>query len=141
MASEFVYQPSDDESEKASNAYVMSLVAAITGVPLPIVNLIASLLFYLGNRRKTYFVRWHCTQALLSQLSLLFINSYGFWWTISVLFTEEKATNHYFAYVISAFVFNIAEYIATIYAAVQTRKGKHVQWWFFGPLTQLVCKP
>lgn len=141
MASEFVYQPSDDESEKASNAYVMSLVAAMAGVPLPIVNLIASLLFYLGNRRKTYFVRWHCTQALLSQLSLLFINSYGFWWTISVLFTEEKATNHYFAYVISAFVFNIAEYIATIYAAVQTRKGKHVQWWFFGPLTQLVCKP
>lgn len=141
MASEFVYQPSDDESEKASNAYVMSLVAAMAGVPLPIVNLIASLLFYLGNRRKTYFVRWHCTQALLSQLSLLFINSYGFWWTISVLFKDEKATNYYFAYVISALVFNIAEYIATIHAAVQTRKGKHVQWWFFGPLTQLVCKP
>src|SRR6188768_251444 len=93
----FPYVPGEHEAEKASNSYLMSLMAAIAGLPLPIVNLIATLVFYMNNRKGTYFVRWHCTQALLSQLSLLFINSFGFWWTISVLFGDETFSNSYFA--------------------------------------------
>lgn len=136
----FAYTPEEHESEKASNSYLMSLVAIIAGLPLPIINLIATLVFYLGNRKSSYFVRWHCTQALLSQVSMLFINSYGFWWTVSILFTEEKVTNNFIAYLIAAFVFNLAEFIATIYTAIQTRKGIHVEWWFYSNLTHLVCR-
>ena len=55
-----------------------------------IINLLATLIFYLGNRKGTYFVRWHCTQALLSQLSLLFMNSFGFWWTIEEFESVKK---------------------------------------------------
>jgi uncharacterized Tic20 family protein len=138
---EFVYKPEEHEVEKASNSYLMSLVAFIAGLPLPIINLIATLIFYLGNRKSTYFVRWHCTQALLSQLSMLFINSYCFWWTISIVFTEETITNSYIAYLIVVFVFNLTEFIATIYTAIQTRKGIHIKWWFYGDLTNLICKP
>jgi len=136
----FAYTPEEHEAEKASNSYLMSLVAIIAGLPLPIINLIATLVFYLGNRKSSYFVRWHCTQALLSQLSMLFINSYGFWWTVSILFTEEKVTNNFIAYLIAAFVFNLVEFIATIYTAIQTRKGIHVEWWFYSNLTHLVCR-
>jgi len=74
----FHYEPSEHEAEKASNSYVMSLIAIMGGLPLPIINLIATFVFYLGNRRGTYFVRWHCTQALLSQFVLLPFNSAGF---------------------------------------------------------------
>ena len=35
----FAYQPLDHELEAASNSYLMSLVAIIVGVPLPIINL------------------------------------------------------------------------------------------------------
>jgi uncharacterized membrane protein len=136
----FTYPPGEHEAEKASNSYLMSLIALIAGLPLPIINLVATLIFYLGNRKGTYFVRWHCTQALLSQLSLLFINSTGFWWTISIVFSDEIITSQYIAYMITAFLFNLTEFIATIYTAVQTRKGKHIQWWFYGDLTNLVCK-
>ncbi len=136
----FSYEPGEHEAEKASNSYLMSLIALIAGLPLPIINLIATLIFYLGNRKGTYFVRWHCTQALLSQLSMLFINSFGFWWTLSILFTEEITTSKYIAYIIAAIVFNLAEFIATIYTAIQTRKGIHVEWWFYGNLTNLICK-
>ena len=87
---QFNYEPGEHEAEAASNSYLMSLIAIIVGLPLPIINLIATLIFYIGNRKGTYFVRWHCTQALLSQLSMLFINSFGFWWTISIIFTDEK---------------------------------------------------
>ncbi|MFM7852048.1 MAG: DUF4870 domain-containing protein, partial [Flammeovirgaceae bacterium] len=123
------------------NSYLMSLIAVIAGLPLPIINLIATLIFYLSNRKDTYFVRWHCTQALLSQFSLLLMNSVGFWWTISVIFGSENATNSFIGYIITVFLFNVAEFIATIYTAITTRKGKHVSWWFYGDLTELICKP
>lgn len=138
----FAYEPGEHEAEKASNSYLMSLIAIMGGLPLPIINLLATLIFYLGNRKGTYFVRWHCTQALLSQISVLFINSYGFWWTVSIVFTSEQSiTNNYIAYIIAALIFNLSEFIATIYTAIQVRKGIHVSWWFYGSLSNLICKP
>ena len=138
---EFPYTPSEHESESGSNSYLMSVIAIIVGLPLPIINLVATAIFYLGNRKSTYFVRWHCTQALLSQLSMFFINSYGFWWTISIIFGDESITNSYIAYIISVIIFNLIEFITTIYTAIQIRKGIHIHWLFFGELTQLICKP
>lgn len=138
--SEFSYLPDDSESEKASNGYLMSVVAVIVGLPLPIINLIATTIFYLSHRKSTFFVRWHCTQTLLSQISLVCMNSVGVYWTINVLFRDEIVTNNYIAYIITVLLFNLTEFIATIYAATQVRKGKHIQWWLYGPLTNVICK-
>jgi O-antigen/teichoic acid export membrane protein len=137
----FPYTPNDYESEKASNSYLMSLVAVMIGLPLPIVNLLATALFYAGNRKGTYFVRWHCTQALLAQAITLMMNAAGVYWTLAIVFGSLHATNHYFAYIITIFLFNLLEFIATIYAAVRTRKRMHVVWWLFGPLADALVKP
>jgi len=140
MASEFAYIPDDYECERASNSYLMSVVAVIVGLPLPIINLIATGIFYLNNRKGTYFVRWHCTQALLSQILVVAMNSVGFYWTLSIIFRDRIVDNNYIAYIITILSFNLIEFIMTIYAADQTRKGKHIQWWLFGPLTNEICK-
>ena len=137
---QFNYQPGEHEAEASSNSYLMSLIAILAGLPLPIVNLIATLIFYLGNRKSTYFVRWHCTQALLSQLSMLFINSYAFWWTLFIIFYEKEMTSNYISYLIIVIIFNLIEFITTIYTAIKTRKGIHVEWWFYGALTNKICK-
>jgi hypothetical protein len=136
----FEYLPNEHEAEKASNSYIMSLVAIIGGFPLPIINLIATAIFYLGNRKGTYYVRWHCTQALLSQFFLLPFNSVGFWWTVSIIFSHETISSNYISYIITLFIFNLIEFIGTIYSAIVTRKGEHVEWWFIGGLTNLICK-
>lgn len=136
----FKYNPLDHEAESASNSYLMSMIAIIIGLPLPIINLLATLFFYLSNLKSTYFVRWHCTQALLSQLSVLFINSYAFWWSISILFSDEKLSSNYLAYILIVILFNLIEIITTIYTAIQTRKGIHVEWFFYGTLTNLICR-
>lgn len=141
MTSTFSYVPGEHEAEKASNSYLMSLVAVVAGLPFPIVNMLASLFFYLANRKGTYYVRWHCMQAFFSQLALLPVNSVSFWWTCSILFGSESASNHYFAYLFTVIIFNLLEFVSTIYAAIETRKGKHVEFWFFGNLTNLICKP
>jgi len=137
----FHYDPLEYERETASNSYVMSLVAIIAGMPIPILNLMATLIFYLGNRKGTYFVRWHCTQALVSQLLILVVNSIFFWWTISILFRDKEATDQYFAYLVIALLINLYEFIITLIAAINTRKGKHVEWWLFGSITDNIVKP
>ncbi len=138
---EFAYKPNEHEAEKASYSYLMSLIAVIVGLPIPIINLFATLFFYLANRKGTYYVRWHATQALLSQLSLVFINSYGFWWTVSIIFGDESVSNHYISYLFIVIIFNFTEFIATIYSSVQTRKGLHIHWWLYGDVTDIICKP
>ena len=140
LSGKFEYLPNEHEAEKASNSYIMSLVAIMGGFPLPIINLIATVIFYMGNRKGTYFVRWHCTQALLSQFFLLPFNSVGFWWTISIVFSHEMVSSNFIAYIITIFIFNLIEFIGTIYSAIVTRKGQHVEWWVIGGLTNLICK-
>jgi uncharacterized Tic20 family protein len=136
----FAYKPSEHEKERASNSYLMSLVALVAGLPLPIMNLLASIFFYLGNRKSTPFVKWHCTQALLAQLGLFFFNTAGFWWTISIVFDGNEVTNQYIAYIITIVGFNLVEFIFTLYLATQTRKGNHIEMYFFSDITNLICK-
>lgn len=137
----FVYQPMEHEAEKASNSYLMSLFAVMVGLPIPIINLIATFIFWINNKKGTYFVRWHCMHALLSQFSLLSVNSISFYWTISVIFNALPMTNSWIAWVMTAIIFNLAEIAITIQAAIKTRKGQHVYWTFFGPLTDTIVKP
>lgn len=136
----FKYKPYDSELERASNSYLMSLVAVLGGLPLPIMNLLASVFFYLGNRKSTAFVKWHCTQALLAQLGLFFFNTVGFWWTISIVFREGEFTNTYISYMLTVIGFNLLEFIFTLYLASQTRKGNHIEIYFFADITNLICK-
>jgi len=138
--STFYYRPNESELERASNSYLMSLVAVIGGLPLPILNLLASLFFYLGNRKSTPFVKWHCTQNLLSQFGLFFLNSTGFWWTFSIVFDDEKVTNYYVGYMITLVLFNLVEFISTIILASKTRKGIHAELFLFSDLTNLMIK-
>ena len=138
--STFYYRPNESELERASNSYLMSLVAVIGGLPLPILNLLASIFFYSGNRKSTPFVKWHCTQNLLSQFGLFFLNSTGFWWTVSIVFDDEKVTNYYVGYMITLVLFNLVEFISTIILASKTRKGIHAELFLFSDLTNLMIK-
>ncbi len=136
----FPYEPNESEMEKASNSYLMSLIAIMVGMPMPIVNLLATGIFYLGNRRGGYFTRWHCTQAMLSQITIFFVNAGAAGWTLYIFFGAGELSNYYIAYLITALLINLVEFIMTIYTAVKTRKGVHVEWWFWGPMTNAICK-
>lgn len=131
---------SETDLEKASNSYIMSLLAMFVGMPIPILNLFATLIFYFGNRKASRFVRWHCTQALLTQISLFAFNTISFWWTIGIITGELALSNYYFAYVIFVFLLNLIEIIQTIITATTIRKGNTVRWFFYGHLVNLILK-
>lgn len=130
----------EHEAEKASNAYLMSLVVVMVGMPLPIINVIATLIFLVSNHQSTYFVRWHCLQALFSQLTLFGFNAVFFWWTIGILLFDKPVSNYYFYYLIVVFVLNVVEFIATIYTAMETRQGRDVRWWPYANWIDAICK-
>lgn len=126
------------ETERASNSYLMSIIFITFSLGIPIINLIATIVFYFVNKKSTNFVRWHCIQAMLSQLSLFFINTIFVIWVI-LLFTKVFDINDMFiAFTITVLFFNFLEFLSTISAAIKTRKGIHVKWLFYGPLTDYI---
>ncbi|TRW27340.1 hypothetical protein FMM05_01490 [Flavobacterium zepuense] len=147
------------ELEQASNSYLMAVVSVIAGLPLPIINVIASFFFYLAHRNASYFVRWHCIQSVLSQAVMIPFNSIAFAWTLKIMFNnsqdflEQDTPNHYtfsgmFAseffdslslyyvlYISIIILLNIVEFFAVITTAAQVRKGKNVRWFLIANIT------
>ena len=73
ISQEFVELPQPDqlssrEKEDGMGAYLMMFAAFAVGLPLPVVNLIAALIYYSINRKKGRFVHFHCLQSFLSQI-------------------------------------------------------------------------
>ena len=112
-----------EEQEKASNAYIMSLIAVVVGLPMPIINLIATGLFYFLSRKSSPFVKWHTTQALVSQIPLFVLNNILFWWTVRILLFSYPLSGVYIAYFILVNLYNIADFYATAISAIKARKG------------------
>lgn len=130
----------DGEWEKASNGYLMSLMFIMVGLPMPWINTLATLIYYLNQRRSSRFTRWHCLQSLIAQIFGAVANSAAVYWTLSIIFTDRVMTNSYIAYLVTLILFNLVEFVATIYTAIHTRKGRHVEWWFVGDLAELLLR-
>ena len=113
--------PHEDEKERASNCYVMSLVAVMVGLPMPIINLLATGIFYLMSRRGTFFVRWNAIQALVSQVPLFIMNNILFWWTVRILFCFTDLSSAYIAYFITVNLYNVYDFVETVRSAVTTQ--------------------
>lgn len=151
------------EYERAANAYLMTVVAIIAGLPLPIINVLASFGYYFANRRSIYFIRWHCIQSILAQLVMLPFNSFLFWWTISIVFNNDSidlrtiekhsyyehhttlidlfssATLYYWLYLSLVLFFNLVEFFSVIYTATQVKKGYNVRWFLIANITDALC--
>jgi uncharacterized Tic20 family protein len=126
------HEISDREKEEASNAYLMTLMVGFVGLPLPIINLIASVAYFLMNKSKSKFVRFHIFQAMVSQIFIVIMNSIALSWTLNIVFGSLVVSNYYIGYIVAAVIFNLLDIIANIIAAIQVRKGRLYSFLFFG---------
>ena len=132
--------PHEDEKERASNCYVMSLVAVMIGLPMPIINLAATGIFYLMSRRGTFFVRWNAIQALVSQVPLFIMNNILFWWTVRILFCFTDLSSAYIAYFLTVNLYNVYDFVETVRSAMRTRKGQIHRWYLYSTITDKICR-
>lgn len=134
-----VPQPDDiplKDKEDAMGAYLMMFAAIGAGLPLPLINLLASIIYYNIFKKSSLFVRFHCHQALYSQLPLTLMNGVATFWGLRVIISDDwHFTDALKGYLIMLLIANIVYIIFGIMSAVKARNGKMYYYWIFGKLS------
>jgi uncharacterized membrane protein len=123
------------EKEDAMGAYLMMFAAVAIGLPLPIINLIAAIIYYYVNRKKSRFIHFHCLQSLLSNIPTTIINWVLVIWGIRIFFTDLEITDAFWAYAFFAGLSTLFYFIISIVAAYKARQGKMYYFLFFGKIS------
>ncbi len=123
------------EREDAMGAYLMMFASIGAGLPLPIINLIAAIIYFFVNKKKSRFVHFHALQSLLSQLPTSLINAGGVFWAVRIFFFHWEFSDAFKGYLIMAVAANLIYFIFSIIAAVQARKGRMYYLIFFGRIS------
>ena len=115
-------------------AYLMMFASLATSLPLPVINLIAAVVYYYVNRKKSRFIHFNCLQSLLSQLPTTLVNWILLYWALQIFFFENYEVNDYFyAYLGFSVLANLIYFVYSIVAAVRARKGVFMYFILFGP--------
>ncbi len=120
------------EKEDALGGYLMMFAAFAVGLPLPIINLIASVVYYFVNKGNTRFVRFHTLQALLSQIPTTILNAGFTFWTVRIIFFDWETSQYYWAYICMVTLANLWYAVTCIIGAIKARKGLMFYMLFFG---------
>lgn len=120
--------------EDAMGAYFMMFATAAMGLPLPILNLVAAIVYYYVNRDKGRFVQFHTLQSLYSQIPVTLLNSGLVAWTIVNFVRDLDFTGQYWGYLVMVATANLVYFIFSIVGAVKARKGLFYYFLFFGKL-------
>lgn len=130
-----IQQPDDmpvREREDAMGAYFMMFASLAAGLPLPIINLIAAIIYYHINKHKSRFVRFHSLQSLLSQLPVSLLNAGLVIWAIT-LYKQDFNVDYSFLIYLSIVVLANLVYLGfSIVAAIEARKGRMYYFFFLG---------
>lgn len=126
------------ERDDAMGGYLMVFAAWAIGLPLPVINLIAGLVYYFVNKNKTRFIRFHTFQAVISQVPTTLMNMISASLFISYLLsgTVEDIwySNAWWAWVITVVVANLTYLVMSIYAATKAYNGRIYYIRLFGRL-------
>jgi len=119
---------SSAERGNATSAYLMMFAAAYAGLPLPIVNLIAAVVYYLTQHKKSRFVGFHCFQSLITQVPLSLFNmamlAYGIAFALTDALRQSRiAAGILVVGLVLAVLANLTYTIFSIIAAYRAHKG------------------
>ncbi len=128
---------SKKEKEDAMGAYLMMFASIGAGLPFPIINLIAAVIYYFVNRKKSRFVKFHSFQSLISQFPTTILNAITLSWTIRNFVTDSDFDQTFFGFLTAVIVTNIAYFVFSIIGAVKAKKGQMYYLFFFGRLSYI----
>jgi len=127
------HELSEREKEDGMGAYLMMFAALATSLPLPIINLIAAIVYYYVNRKKGRFIHFHCLQSLLSQLPTTFVNWGLLYWLLQIFYFENlEVSDWFYSYLGFAVLANLLYFVFSVLAAIRARKGVFMYFLFFG---------
>jgi uncharacterized membrane protein len=123
------------EKEDAMGAYLMMFAAVAIGLPLPIINLIAAIIYYFLNKGKSRFIHFHSLQALISQIPTTLINWALVIWAIRIFITDREWTDEFWAYAIFCGAATLFYFVMSMIGAYYARKGRMYYFLLFGKIS------
>ncbi|MBD3345295.1 MAG: DUF4870 domain-containing protein [Chitinivibrionales bacterium] len=128
------HEISDREKEDAMGSYLMMFAAWGAGLPLPIINLIAAVIYFFINKKTSPFVAFHSFQSLLTQIPITLFNAGVIFWLIMIISPYAEDTVYFYSYLVFVVLWNLIYMVFSIIACLQARKGKLYYFWVFGRL-------
>ena len=125
----------DREKEDAMAAYLMMFASLAIGLPIPLFNLIASVIYFLVNRKSSPFVAFHALQALLTHVPVVLLNAGLVGWLVGILVSQAGFHAAFFWYLLFTILVNLAYIIWSIVALIHARKGR----FFYMPVAGRLC--
>jgi len=123
------------EKEDAMGSYLMMFAAMGAGLPLPLLNLLAAIIYFFVNKKKSRFVAFHSFQSLITQIPISVLNAGLLFWIIQMLVVEVKMPpNIFWGYLLFTGLWNLVYTIYSIVACVKAAKGKFFYMLLFGRL-------
>lgn len=120
------------QREDAMGSYLMMFASLAVGLPLPFFNIIASVVYYLLNKNKSRFVKFHTLQSLLSQIPVSILNAVVVSWGLYQYFMSITPDSGYWGFLGAVVIVNLVYIIFSIVAAVKARRGEMYYFIFFG---------
>lgn len=120
------------EKEDAMGAYLMMFAAWGVGLPLPLINLIAAIVYYIINKKSSSFVSFHAYQSLLTQVPITILNAGVITWIILIFSLRLEDNAYFYTYLIFVVLWNLVYMIFSVIACIQARKGRFFYFWVFG---------
>ena len=131
------YEITSKEKEQGLAAYLMMFATAAAGLPLPFLNLIASLAYFYFTKTTSRFVYFHSLQSLLSQLPVSLMNSVAVFWAIRIIFFDALFSDLYKGYLAVVVLANLLYVLFSLIAAAKAYKGRMYYFLFFGKISYL----
>ena len=128
---------SEREKQDAMGAYLMMFATTALGLPLPIVNMSASVVYFFVNKSKGRFVQFHSLQSMYSQIPVSLLNSYLIVWAVYIFANDAAFTNVFWGLLITAGIFNLFYFIFSIIGAVKAYHGRFYYFLFFGKIAYI----
>ena len=115
---------SENEKDDAMGAYLMMFASWAIGLPLPLLNLVAAVIYFFVNGRESRYVAFHAYQSLLSQIPVTLLNAGALGWLIAVVVSPARFSALFLIYLVAIAVANCLYLIFSIVALVRARRGE-----------------
>ncbi len=126
---------STGERDDAMGAYLMMFASLAIGLPIPLLNIIASLIYFLVNKKRSPFVAFHALQALLSHIPVVLLNAGAVAWGIINAAVHGATWAHFFWYLFFTILINVAYVVLSIIALIHANKGRFFYMPVFGRIS------
>jgi len=115
------------ERDDAMGAYLMMFASLALGLPLPFIGVIASIIYYAINHRRSRFVAFHSLQALFAHLPIAVMNGSLVVWLVVALVTEA---GHWSAFWIALALVLLCNLAYLVFSVIALRRASRGLFWY-----------